>query len=125
MWMTGQQARQPLREECVQRGEVTVAGERPAVALEGERRQVGRWLPGGYHWTPKRGDAVLVVKSGAEGDACLLGVEDTFPELEPGEVFLSAAEGAGIRLTADGRILLLGDVQVTGSLRVNGEEVGR
>lgn len=122
MWMARQQ--QPVGEESVQKGQVTVAGEKAAVALEGERRQVGRWLPGGYHWTPRRGDTVLVVKSGAEEEPCLLGVEDTLPELEPGEVFLSAAEGVGVRLTADGKILLLGDVQVTGSLQVNGKEVG-
>ena len=93
------------------------------MALEGERRQVGRWLPGGYHWTPRRGESVLVVKSGAEGEACLLGVEDTLPGLEPGEVFLSAAEGVGVRLTGDGKILLTGDVQITGTLRLNGKEV--
>ncbi|MCI8414103.1 MAG: hypothetical protein HFF00_00550 [Ruminiclostridium sp.] len=121
--MTRQQARQPLGEAGAERGEVTVAGEAAAVALEGERRQVGRWLPGGYHWTPRRGESVLVVKSGAEGEACLLGVEDTLPGLEPGEVFLSAAEGVGVRLTGDGKILLTGDVQITGTLRLNGKEV--
>ena len=54
---------------------------------------------------------------------CLLGVEDTLPGLEPGEVFLSAAEGVGVRLTGDGKILLTGDVQITGTLRLNGKEV--
>ena len=111
--MTRQQARQPLGEAGAERGEVTVAGE----------AAVGRWLPGGYHWTPRRGESVLVVKSGAEGETCLLGVEDTLPGLEPGEVFLSAAEGVGVRLTGDGKILLTGDVQITGTLRLNGKEV--
>ena len=38
-------------------------------------------------------------------------------DLEPGEVFLSVAEGAGIRLKPDGTIAL------TGKITVNGQEV--
>lgn len=120
--MTRQQARQPLGEAGAERGEVTVAGEAAAVALEGERRQVGRWLPGGYHWSPRRGDTVLVVKSGAEGSPCLVGMQDE-TVLEPGEVVLSTAQGTGIHLKPDGRILLKGTVEVEGTLTVNGQEV--
>lgn len=121
MWM----ARQPQfpQDAGASQGEVTLDGEDLAVALEGERRQVGRWLPGGYHWTPRRGDTVLVMKSGPEGSPCLLAAEDTQTELEPGEVYLSASPGVGVRLTTDGRILLEGPVRVTGSLKVNGKEV--
>lgn len=43
------------------------------MALAGERRDVALCLPGGYHWTPKRGDTVLVVKGGAEGAPCIVG----------------------------------------------------
>ena len=76
MWMARQQGQEFLQESAADCGQVTVDGPELAVALAGERRQVGRWLPGGYHWTPRRGESVLVVKSGAEGEACLLGVEE-------------------------------------------------
>lgn len=79
-------------------------------------------LPGGYHWTPQPGQAVLVVKSGPEGSPCLVGA----PEEEgtvPGEVWLSVAPGVGVRLTKDGKLRLQGPVEVDGTLTVNGQEV--
>lgn len=122
MWMARQQGQEFLEEHTADCGQVTVDGPALAVALAGERRQVGRWLPGGYHWAPSRGDTVLVVKSGAEGSPCLVGTQDA-EALEPGEVMLSTVQGVGIRLTPDGRILLKGPVAVEGSLTVNGQEV--
>lgn len=122
MWMARQQGQELLQERAADCGQVTVDGPALAVALAGERRQVGRWLPGGYHWSPRRGDTVLVVKSGAEGSPCLVGRQDT-EELEPGEVALSTVQGVGIHLKPDGRILLKGPVAVEGTLTVNGREV--
>lgn len=122
MWMARQRDQEVLTESAAECGQVTVDGPSLAVALAGERRQVGRWLPGGYHWSPGRGETVLVVKSGAEGSPCLVGTEDT-EALEPGEVYLSTAPGAGILLRPDGRILLRGAVEVEGPLTVNGREV--
>jgi len=42
------------------------------------------------------------------------------PTLAPGEVYLSAAEGAGILLKTDGSIELTGNLSVKGSLTVQG-----
>lgn len=122
MWMARQQGQEFLQESAANCGQVTVDGPELAVALAGERRQVGRWLPGGYHWSPRRGDTVLVVKSGAEGSPCLVGMQDE-TVLEPGEVVISTAQGTGIHLKPDGRILLKGTVEVEGTLTVNGQEV--
>ena len=91
-------------------------------ALAGERRDVALCLPGGYHWTPKRGDTVLVVKGGAEGAPCIVGTP-AGQKVPAGEVFLSVKNGVGVRLTADGRICLVGPVEIAGSLSVNGKEM--
>lgn len=122
MWMAKQQGEQVLGEPGAELGQVTLSGSPAGVALAGERRNVMVCLPGGYHWAPARGDTVLVVKSGVEGTPCVVGtpLEEDVP---PGEVWISAAPGAGIRLKEDGSVLLQGRVEVSGSLVVNGEEM--
>ena len=124
MWMADRQAGQAMEESSAQLGQVTLAGASTGVALTGERRNVVLCAPGGYRWTPELGDTVLVIKSGAEQTGCVTGEicpEEEAPE--PGEVYLSVAKGAGIRLRKNGRIELEGDVRVTGSLTVNGKQV--
>ena len=54
MWMTNRQVREELTEPAAELGQVTLSGG-GAVALAGERRNVTLCLPGGYHWTPRRG----------------------------------------------------------------------
>ena len=72
MWMTEQQ-RQTICEPAAELGLVTLSGGPTGVALAGERRGVALCLPGGYHWTPARGDTVLVIKSGPEQTPCVTG----------------------------------------------------
>ena len=72
MWLS-QRRQTELEEAAAELGQVTVPGAPAGVALAGERRDVALCLPGGYHWTPKRGDTVLVVKGGAEGAPCIVG----------------------------------------------------
>lgn len=115
MWLS-QRRQTELEEAAAELGQVTVPGAPAGVALAGERRDVALCLPGGYYWTPKRGDTVLVVKGGAEGAPCIVGTP-------AGEVFLSVKNGVGVRLTADGRICLMGPVEIAGSLSVNGKEM--
>ena len=69
-----------------------------------------------------RGETVLVVKSGPEEAPCVVGgqVEES---IRPGEVWISVAPGAGIRLTKEGTIQLQGRVEVEGSLWLQGQEV--
>lgn len=116
MFLADRQTREVLQEPAAELGQVTVSGEKTGVALAGERRNVTRCGPGGYHWAPARGDTVLVIKCGPEQAPCVAGQVDG-ADLEPGEVFLSVASGAGIRLKPDGR------VQITGTVTVNGKEV--
>lgn len=63
-----------------------------------------------------------MVKGGAEGAPCIVGTP-AGQKVPAGEVFLSVKNGVGVRLTADGRICLVGPVEITGSLSVNGKEM--
>lgn len=123
MWMTDRQAREDLREPAAELGQVTLSGDSAGVALEGERRNVTLCLPGGYHWTPRRGDTVLVIKSGPDCAPCVAGQAMEDRALVPGEAVLSVAEGTSIRLLAQGGIEITGAVELTGSLKVNGRDV--
>ena len=123
MWMTDRQVREDLREPAAELGQVTLSGASAGVALEGERRNVRLCLPGGYHWTPRRGDTVLVVKSGPDCAPCVTGQVMEDRGLTPGEAVLSVAEGTSIRLKAGGGIEITGPVELTGSLTVNGREL--
>lgn len=107
MWLS-QRRQTELEEAAAELGQVTVPGSPAGVALAGERRDVALCLPGGYHWTPKRGDTVLVVKGGAEGAPCIVGTP-AGQKVPAGEVFLSVKNGVGVRLTADGRICLMAE----------------
>lgn len=122
MWMARGQQETRLQEPGAELGEVTLSGDTVGVSLAGERRRVQVCLPGGYHWVPDRGETVLVVKSGPEEAPCVVGgpVEEG---VRPGEVWISVAPGAGIRLTKEGTIQLQGRVEVEGSLWLQGQEV--
>lgn len=61
VWLS-QRRQTELEEAAAELGQVTVPGAPAGVALAGERRDVALCLPGGYHWTPKRGDTVLAVE---------------------------------------------------------------
>lgn len=113
MWITKDRRQQTLTEPGAELGLMTLGGENAGVALAGERRNLTLCTPFGYHWAPARGDTVLVIKSGPEGAPCVVGQTDQ-SRTNPGEVYLSVAEGAGIRLTADGGVVITGNVTVNG-----------
>lgn len=95
-------------------GPVTLPGEAAGAWLEGERRSLTVYAPGGYHWVPALGDEVLVLKAGESGEKpCAVGVTSGGQGLFPGEVLITAGK-ASIKLGLDGK------VAVSGSLTVNG-----
>lgn len=116
-------------------GPVTLSGGRIGAWLEGERRGVALFSPGGYHWAPQVGEEVLVLKAGEDGERpCAVGV--ALPEdetLSPGEVLIRAP-GSAIRLSPGSLLLRTGDASVTltakgevsvkGKFTVNGTVVG-
>ena len=112
-WRRAEQAR-----AAALAGEVTLAGDPAGVYLDGERRALPVFGPGGYVWRPAVGQRVLALKAGERGEApCVAGAECGAQwDLEPGEVLIHSGEAA-IRLKADGT------VAVTGALTVNGKSV--
>lgn len=65
MWLSGQQKR-PADEGEGQTGIVTMSGGETAVLLDRERRGLQIYSPGGYNWTPKVGQRVLVIQGRGE-----------------------------------------------------------
>ncbi|HJB99413.1 MAG TPA: hypothetical protein H9764_03080 [Candidatus Flavonifractor merdavium] len=99
-------------------GRVTLAGNPVGVYLDGERRELPLFGPGGYAWRPEQGQQVLVIKTGGQEEApCVVGgLCSTELGLREGEVLLYSPK-ASIRVGADGV------VSVTGVLKVNGKKV--
>lgn len=119
MWLS-RQREGPRRGGGALTGPVTVPGDPAGAWLEGERRGVAVYAPGGYHWVPAAGQEVLVLKAGGEGEKpCALGAAQDNGDLDlrPGEVALTVGKAA-VRLTLEG------SVEVTGLLKVNGTVVG-
>lgn len=115
MWLSDKKQKTRPEEETAQLGKVTVQNNETAVFLSGERRDVKAALPGGYHWRPRQGDAVLVIKAGEEATPCLLGKQGTAQKkLNPGEVWISLNGENGIWLKQDGTVHLEGEVYING-----------
>ena len=119
MWLS-RQRQVSRRGAAALTGPVTVPGDPAGAWLEGERRGVAVYAPGGYHWVAAAGQEVLVLKAGDEGEKpCALGAAQDSGALglRPGEVALTVGKAA-VRLTLEG------SVEVTGLLKVNGTVVG-
>lgn len=117
MWLSRQQ-KQENKERAAESGLVTISGDTVAVELDSERRGLKVYAPGGYRWRPAAGERVLVVQTG-EG-LCVIGTPCA-SGLEEGEVGLDAPGGAAVMLKRDGRIVLAGDVELDGTLSLQGE----
>lgn len=115
MWLSRQRGPGTRHKQAAQVGSVTLAGDPAAAVLDGERRDLPVFGPGGYVWRPQVGDQVLVVKSGADGEQpCIAGVRTGADwGLEPGEVGLFSS-GASIILHNGGVISMSGAVFING-----------
>ena len=110
MWISRQGMSRDGRQEAARVGVVSLPGDPAAVLLDGERRQVPVFAPGGYQ-------RVLVVKAGPDGEQpCAAGVRGQRAwNLAPGEVVLYSGGGAAsIRIRNDGVISMSGTVLVNG-----------
>ena len=99
-------------------GRVTLAGNPVGVYLDGERRELPMFGPGGYAWRPSLDQQVLVIKAGTQEEApCVVGgLCRTDLALGEGEVMIYSPK-ASIHVGADGV------VNVSGGLTVNGKPV--
>ncbi len=114
MWLSRQTV-PTRRSAAADRGVVTIGGSMPAVYSGVERRSVPVYGPGGYFWQPARGDGVLILKTGAEGEApCVLG-RAMDPETVPaaGEILITNGS-ASVRLGRDGKLYLTGELMLNG-----------
>lgn len=98
-------------------GRATLEGDPAGAWLDGERRMLPVFGPGGYYWRPALGQELLVLKGGGPGEpSCAAGVRTEGENLEPGEVLLRAGKGgASVRLKNDGSLELCGEILVNGA----------
>lgn len=134
MWLSRREGHEKKESAEAQTGPVTLSGGELGVWLEGERRGVAVFSPGGYHWAPRVGDQILVLKAGENGEQpCAVGIAES-ESLEPGEVLIKTGSAA-VRLSPGGALQLStgkgavsmtpnGRIAVTGAFTVNGEVVG-
>lgn len=115
MWISRRNGTGSQRKESAQVGHVTVEGDLTGAMLDGERRGMPVYGPGGYVWRPSQGQEILVVKAGADGEQpCVAGARGG-PEmnLAPGEVYIHSG-GASILISNGGVISMSGLVLVNG-----------
>ena len=115
MWLSGQSRRRRDRLGEAQAGFATIGGKDTGVYLDGERRAMAVYAPGGYQWTPAPGQEVLVLKNAGAGPAYCVTAARTEGEGTPGEVRISSGPGnAAVRLGNDGTVELVGRVLING-----------
>ena len=124
MWIAEQGRRRPQADGTALVGQVTLPGDPAAVYLDGERRELPVYGPGGYVWRPAKDQQVLVLKTGAAGEApCVAGTpcgEEW--EVAPGEVLIYSG-GATVRLSGGAVTISGGSVSLNGQVLVNGRPV--
>ena len=114
MWLSRQRGQEKKREPASQTGAVTAECTRPSIYLEGERREVPVYGPGGYFWRPRNGQQVLVLKAGSEREQdCIIGCQMETEGMSPGEVRITSG-AVELRLGTDGRVALTGKVLING-----------
>ncbi|WP_417094280.1 hypothetical protein [Intestinimonas timonensis] len=114
MWLSSQSRKTQRSDQGAETGVVTLEGEKTAVYLTGERRNLPVLSPGGYCWRPAEGETVLVLKSGADGEELwVAGVPGDGTDLAPGEVRIQSRQAA-VFLGNDGSIDLRGTVKING-----------
>lgn len=134
MWLSKREEQTRKTPHQALTGPVTLVGGELAAWLEGERRDLAVFSPGGYHWCPQLGDQVLVLKAGEGGEQpCAIGVAQG-GALSPGEILIQTGK-ASVYLAPDGSLQLStgkgsismdvkGEIALTGRFTVNGTVVG-
>ena len=122
MWLSEVKVRKN-EEEASCYGTVTIGGDAPGIYTQSEERDFAVCSAGGFIWRPKAGDKVLVIKTG-DGEAVAAGVVNQrgAADMKNGEVYIRS-ENASVFVRNDGSIEISGDVNIRGSLKINGNEI--
>jgi len=102
---------------------LTLGGFSPAAETDSERRGLKLIRTGGALRLPVLGEKQLILACG-DGEYAVLGKTDgTVPaDMQEGEIYIET-ENAAVFLKNSGRILITGDVEILGSLSVNGRTI--
>lgn len=117
MWL-GRQQKRPHWAGEGQVGRVTIGGERAAVLLDSERRGLEVYSPGGYTWTPRADQRVLVIQGQGE-IPCVVGLRQG--ETPPERVVIEADGGGKLELDGENGSLAGKKIDLNGAVQVNGE----
>lgn len=122
MWLSGQHKR-PAEQGESQVGVITMSGGETAALLDCERRGLQVYAPGGYHWTPKVGQRVLVIQGRGE-IPCVVGARQGggAPDAVTVEAKRLSLLGDSVDVAAQGKALVQGEkVELEGEIYVNGQ----
>ena len=116
MWLS-ERHRETTRQEEAGVGIVTLGGNPAGVYLARERRNLPVLAPGGFAWAPTTGQQVLVIKTGADGEAPYVAAALSDNMIAPGAVRIFDSIGkASITLDGAGNMSLVGRIYVNGEL---------
>jgi len=110
MWLSERAA---AKSRSASVAEVGTATGGMSVCTDAEKRNLPVYSPGGYAWSPKFGDDVLVMKCADGLSRVVSAVCEPHEGMENGEILIYSC-GASICLKNDGRILFNGDVYING-----------
>jgi hypothetical protein len=119
MWLGKQQKKTRQAGES-QVGKVTIGGEKAAVLLDSERRGLEVYSPGGYHWTPRADQKVLVLQGQGE-IPCVVGLRQG--ERAPEQVTVEADGGGKLLLDGENGTLTGKKIILDGAVYVKGEKL--
>ncbi len=135
MWLGQQAGLRPARSLAgAAGGDITIGGEKAAVYLESEKRQLPCALPGGYFWVPEQDQEALVIRTG-DGQRYVLALldrqEKTDVDIDPGEAAIVSRGGSifllkdRIKIMTEGCTVTVKDdsVSISGRLFLNGIDV--
>lgn len=121
MWLSGQQKR-PADEGEGQTGIVTMSGGETAVLLDRERRGLQLYSPGGYTWTPKVGQRVLVIQGRGEIPCVVGALQGGIPDQVGIQGKKLTLSGERANVTAQESVAIQGGrIELNGQVYVNGE----
>lgn len=119
MWLSRQQRRVHQAGEG-QVGKVTIGGDEVAVLLDSERRGLEVYSPGGYTWTPRPDQKVLVIQGQGE-IPCVVGLRQG--ETPPEKVTIETDGGGKAELAGENAELAGDRIDLNGTVYVNDEEL--